>query len=54
MSSGKHKVKKTHCKFGHEYTTDNTYVRPGTTWRKCRICINASDKLRREKKRELK
>jgi hypothetical protein len=30
---------KTHCPHGHEYTSENTYIRPGTAWRMCRTCI---------------
>lgn len=30
--------RKTHCDNGHEYTPENTYVRPGTAHRRCRIC----------------
>lgn len=29
---------KTHCAEGHEYTPENTYLRPGTTHRHCRTC----------------
>lgn len=29
---------KTHCAQGHEYTPENTYIRPGTTHRHCRTC----------------
>lgn len=29
---------KTHCAEGHEYTPENTYLRPGTTHRHCRKC----------------
>lgn len=28
----------THCKYGHEFTPENTYVRPGTIHRVCLIC----------------
>lgn len=29
---------KTHCKWGHEYTPENTYIIPSTGSRVCRIC----------------
>lgn len=29
---------KTHCKQGHEYTPENTYIFPGRTDRQCREC----------------
>ncbi len=36
---------KTHCKNGHEYTSENTYIRPNLkgwrTWRDCKKCISA-------------
>jgi WhiB family redox-sensing transcriptional regulator len=28
----------THCPAGHEYTQNNTYIRPGSESRRCRIC----------------
>lgn len=31
---------KTHCAQGHEYTPENTYIRPGTDHRHCRACRN--------------
>lgn len=30
--------RKTHCKRGHEFTPDNVYMKPGSTWRECRTC----------------
>lgn len=35
-------TKKTHCKYGHEFTLENTYKREGKTWRICRTCRNIS------------
>jgi hypothetical protein len=32
------KTRKTHCAHGHELTAENSYTRPGTRWRECRIC----------------
>lgn len=29
---------RTHCRHGHEYTPENTYVAPGTGYRQCREC----------------
>ena len=33
-----HWLRKTHCKHGHPFNEENTYTRPGTIWRDCRIC----------------
>jgi hypothetical protein len=32
---------KTHCAAGHQYSTENTYIRPGTDHRHCRTCRTA-------------
>lgn len=40
---------KTHCIYGHEYTEENTYVRPDGKGRQCRLCI-----ARRAKEQSLK
>ena len=29
---------RTHCSRGHEYTEENTHIRPGTNYRICRAC----------------
>jgi len=42
---------KTRCPQGHEYTEENTYVRPGTTHRKCRQCMRERDRARRPRRR---
>jgi hypothetical protein len=31
----------THCPQGHEYTPDNTYIKPGSRTRQCRRCAAA-------------
>lgn len=31
-------ARRTHCKKGHEFTSDNTYTTPGESNRLCRIC----------------
>lgn len=32
-------ARKTHCKYGHEFTPENTYTPPGRDVRMCRACI---------------
>jgi hypothetical protein len=32
------KRSRTHCKYGHEFTPENTYIRPEGR-RECRVCI---------------
>lgn len=41
---------KTSCPAGHEYTPDNTYIRPGTVHRKCRTCASDRDLMRADVK----
>lgn len=33
---------KTHCKYGHEFTPENTYINPTSKGRVCRICMAAN------------
>lgn len=41
---------RTHCKHGHEFTPENTYVIPGSPgWRQCRTCKGQSEKARRHR-----
>ena len=41
---------KTHCKNGHEFTFENTYIKPNRKYKECRICIaNTSNKYRLKK-----
>lgn len=35
-------ARKTHCKRGHEFTPENTYIQPKAGGRACRICHRAS------------
>ena len=50
VRNGRHRgAGKTHCKRGHEFTTENTYQRPGATSRQCRVCVAIT---RASKKRE--
>lgn len=43
FGTSEHRVR-THCKHGHEYTEENTYIRPDG-YKECRIC--RADKIRR-------
>jgi hypothetical protein len=43
-------AKKTHCKWGHELTSENIYLYPAG--RVCRPCVRARDKCRREAARQ--
>lgn len=40
----------THCPSGHPYSDENTYIRPGTSHRKCRTCMRNQDMKRRVKR----
>jgi hypothetical protein len=37
---------RTHCKHGHEFTPDNTIIRPSTGHRKCRACRDRMNRSR--------
>jgi hypothetical protein len=39
---------KTHCPYGHPYTPENTYTRPGTKSRECITCRHIRRRERRE------
>ena len=41
---------KTHCKNGHEYTPENTFIRK-QGWKECRICIRTNQNNNRRKKK---
>jgi|ERR1035437_803322 hypothetical protein len=43
---------KTHCKNGHEFTAENTYLNPSTGHRSCLICRKAAKKRRDERRRQ--
>lgn len=47
-----HNVNKDRCPEGHEYTPENTYVKPGKTSRDCRICLDAAKRRYVEKNRD--
>jgi hypothetical protein len=34
-----HTMKQTHCKSGHEFTPENTYIYPRSGKRACRACV---------------
>lgn len=42
--------RKTHCVHGHEYTPENTYVKP-TGWRECRTCKRNAERERYHRKK---
>lgn len=48
-TGGWHKSK-THCRQGHEYTPENTYLPPGTDHRRCRACRTVWTREYRERK----
>lgn len=41
---------KTHCKNGHEYTEENTFVRK-QGWKECRTCIRFNQRQARNRKK---
>lgn len=54
-----HNVRKTHCKAGHEYTPENTYIKPDDGARSCKTCARIrgraawhADPMKRQKQRE--
>ncbi|QSR25541.1 hypothetical protein CFH99_07885 [Nocardioides aromaticivorans] len=40
-------ARKTHCKWGHEFTPENTYTPPGRGGRYCRACRSERDQRRK-------
>jgi len=50
VDKGRHDPKgnayRTHCKYGHEFTPENTIVRPSTGHRTCRICRDRHNRSR--------
>jgi len=44
---------RTHCKRGHEFTEENTYVSTNGRWRSCRICHRMHWKNMRDRKKEV-
>jgi hypothetical protein len=49
LKFGSYQRNKTHCKHGHEFTPENTYIRPKGT-RECRICIKKRGSKRKNKR----
>jgi len=47
------KRNQTHCKRGHEFTPENTYIDPSTGSRCCRICVSAKGRAWKLKKATL-
>lgn len=45
-ATGKRNRAKTHCPYGHPYSSDNLYVVPKTGFRQCRTCQKEQHKLR--------
>lgn len=43
-------IAQTHCKHGHEYTPENTYLNP-SGWRACHTCAKRRKSARREAER---
>lgn len=43
--------RKTHCKRGHEFTPENTYITPSTGGRNCRQCLAMHGSARRARQR---
>lgn len=44
-------ARKTHCKQGHEFTRENTYVNPNRGGRGCRICLREMKRAYKKRKR---
>jgi hypothetical protein len=42
-------ARRTHCPHGHPYTPENTYIRPNTGDRQCRICLRERARQDRER-----
>ncbi len=48
--SGPGSEPRSHCYHGHEFTVDNTYIRPDG-WKSCRTCRRTWEKLHRKRPR---
>ena len=54
MDGGARSSRRTHCKEGHEFTTENTYWKPDRTERACRECRAANARRRYLERKERK
>ena len=44
-------ARQTHCKRNHEFTPENTYIRPSDGGRRCRTCLREKNRIRNRARR---